>query len=298
MIGWFKQLDDLLRGRITHPDRMDDGNVDLSLRGFVILLILLGAIYGFFMGWFALFGREEPEFQQLLASTVKMPALFLLTFLVTFPSLYVFNALVGCRLSFVATLRLLVGVIVVNLAVAASFGPILGFFTLSTDSYHFMMLLNVVLLAIAGTVGLGFLLQTLRRLAFVSSRVPTPPPARPADTAPPAEGAPPPLDIPAGQGAEAQPPIVPGTATPPTPERRAEQGPMEALPSGLPESALGQSQNIFRVWVVIYGLVGAQMGWILRPFIGHPNLEFTWFREQEGNFFQAVFDALQKLFGG
>ena len=90
--------------------------------------MLLGAVYGFFMGWYAIMGREPAEYMQLVASMVKLPALFLLTLLVTFPSLYVFNALVGSRLSFGATLRLLVGAIVVNVTVAASFGPILGFF--------------------------------------------------------------------------------------------------------------------------------------------------------------------------
>ena len=36
---------------------------------------------------------------QLFASAVKVPALFFLTLAVTFPSLYVFNALVGSRLA-------------------------------------------------------------------------------------------------------------------------------------------------------------------------------------------------------
>ena len=34
---------------------------------------------------------------------------------------------------------------------------------------------------------------------------------------------------------------------------------------------------VFRLWVVVFALVGAQMGWVLRPFVGNPNLPFTWF---------------------
>src|ERR1041384_3079230 len=105
---------------------------------------------------------------------IKLPALYLLTLLVTLPSLYVFNALLGCRLSFGATLRLLVAAVVINLTVAASFGTILGFFTLCTRSYPFMILLNVVLLGVAGLVGLGFLLDALRRLSTWQAHVPPP----------------------------------------------------------------------------------------------------------------------------
>jgi hypothetical protein len=40
-----------------------------------------------------------------------------------------------------------------------------------------------------------------------------------------------------------------------------------------------------------------QMGWLLRPFIGHPNAAFQWFRPRSGNFFQGLFENLQRLLG-
>ena len=114
MPSWFTDLDDLLRGRKTGPDRLAEDRIDLPLHRFVTLAIILGGAYGFFMGWYSVFNRDPVGFMQLFAAMVKLPALFLLTLIVTFPSLYVFNALVGCRLSMLATLRLLVGAIVVN----------------------------------------------------------------------------------------------------------------------------------------------------------------------------------------
>jgi len=290
---------------ICCPDRIVEGSVDLSLRQFLALVVLLGAVYGFFMGWFGVIGNEQPRYEQLLASTVKIPALFLLTLVVTFPSLYVFNALIGCRLTFPATLRLLVGAIAVNLAVAASFGPILGFFTLSTESYSFMILLNVALLAIAGFVGLGFLLQTLRRLAFVSS-----PPAPSAHEPPEPSGSETPAaeafsadnpsnpDNPGEEGSDAEPPSSPPRALPTKALTRSEHGPMERVSMAMSDSALGQSNLTFKIWLVIYGLVGAQMGWILRPFIGNPGQDFEWFRKRQGSFFEAVLHHLQSLITG
>jgi hypothetical protein len=49
---------------------------------------------------------------------------------------------------------------------------------------------------------------------------------------------------------------------------------------------------------LLFGLVGAQMGWVLRPFIGNPALPFTWFRPRTSNIFQAVLNALANLFQG
>jgi hypothetical protein len=292
MISWFKHLDDLLRGRKTSPDRLAEGKVELSLRMFVPLVIVLGLTYGFFMGWYAIFSRDPASYEQWLASTVKLPLLFLLTLLVTFPSLYVFNALVGCRLSFAATLRLLVGAIAVNVAVAASLGPILGFFTFSTtgnNSYPFMILLNVVLLAIGGFVGLAFLLHTLRRLAWTPASRRYPPPSDLDGTNLPGELAK------RRQSSEDSPNAADPSGSESSPNG---VGPLDHVYDDVPEQALGTARGIFQIWVIIYGLVGAQMGWLLRPFIGSPNMDFQWFRPRSGNFFQAVFQHIQNLFGG
>jgi hypothetical protein len=286
MIGWFRQLDDLLRGKTTSPENLTEGTMHLALRQFVPLAVFLGATYGFFMGWYALSAylgglKTDPHrWQQIIACMVKLPALFLLTLMVTFPSLYVFNTLVGCRLSFISTLRLLVGAVVVNVAVAASLGPILGFFTLSTTSYPFMVLLNVLLLAIAGLVALAFLLHTLRRLARL--------------TAPPSPSRPPRPPRPPEEGEEG---TVVYTAPPPSELPTHVPGPLERLPSPVADEAIGQAKNIFVIWLLIYGLVGAQMGWLLRPFIGRPDIPFEWFRGREGNFFMAVGQCLHQLLG-
>ena len=43
--------------------------------------------------------------------------------------------------------------------------------------------------------------------------------------------------------------------------------------------------------------VGMQMSWVLRPFLGHPDLEFTWFRPRSSSFIEAVLAAFRKLMG-
>jgi hypothetical protein len=58
----------------------------------------------------------------------------------------------------------------------------------------------------------------------------------------------------------------------------------------------GHVKAVFRVWIVVFGLVGAQMGWVLRPFVENPDLPFAWFRGRESNFFQALLQTLHNLF--
>lgn len=53
--------------------------------------------------------------------------------------------------------------------------------------------------------------------------------------------------------------------------------------------------NILRFWLGLYGFVGSQLGWTLRPFFGSPG-QFELFRPREGNFFTGVFNAIINLF--
>ena len=34
------------------------------------------------------------------------------------------------------------------------------------------------------------------------------------------------------------------------------------------------TRGVFSNWMIVFGLVGAQMAWILRPFVGAPTMAF------------------------
>lgn len=266
MLKWFKQLDQVLRGQVTRPPALREGTLDISARGLGAVLLVLGLLYGLCMGLFSVINSQGHLWKQLVATTVKVPMLFFLTLIVTFPSLYVFNALVGSRLTLHSVLRLLVAALAVMLAVLASFGTIIAFFSVSTTSYPFMVILNVIVFAVSGFLGLGFLFQTLNRLT-ISQEPPMPViPAEPEASGPSGEPFP--------------PPPLPSAL-----DRVSHQPPAPHV------------RSVFRIWVVVFGLVGAQMGWVLRPFVGRPDIPFQWFRSRGSNFFQAVFDTLRNLLG-
>lgn len=117
MRHYIQSLDRLLRGELTHLEALRKDGLRLPLGGTTLLLALLGVLFGVCMGTFAVLHHDGPRLEQMLATSIKVPALFLLTLLVTFPSLYVFNALVGSQLRFVANLRLLIAALAVTLTV-------------------------------------------------------------------------------------------------------------------------------------------------------------------------------------
>lgn len=48
-------------------------------------------------------------------------------------------------------------------------------------------------------------------------------------------------------------------------------------------------------WCVVYAGVGAQMAWLLRPFVGSPKLPQELFRAKDSNFLFGLFEALEYL---
>jgi hypothetical protein len=283
MLNWFRSLDRVLRGEATSAAALKSNELDVPVWGLCVLIDLLGLLYGLCMGVFDLTAGGHDAWKQTVSCMMKVPALFLLTLLVTLPSLYVFNAMVGSRLTLRSMIRLLVAALAVMLAVLASIGPIVAFFSFTTTSYPFMILLNVVVFGISGCLGMAFLLQSLHRMSVFQAC--TEPQVELATveidkTSPDEPGiVPPPLPLPSL------------THLPHLPDLTA--GPLERMPQGLGRGVRG----IFHIWVLVFALVGTQMAWVLSPFLGHPHQAFVLFRPTSSNFFQGVYENVNRLMG-
>ncbi|MBX9628780.1 MAG: hypothetical protein K2X82_33610 [Gemmataceae bacterium] len=256
-----RALDRLLRGEATEPAGLARDGLAVPLRPVLGAALLLAAGYGVCMGVYGVAGRPDPEYRQAVAAAVKVPALLAVTLVVTFPSLYVFTALCGSRLGAADVARLLAGGVGVLAAVLAGLGPIVAFFSVTTTSYPFVVLLNVAVFAAAGGFGVAFVQRAVERLTAVR-----PPPRAVLVRTPPDE-----------PGSPAEP--------------RVREVEVED-----PPAADDRVRVVFRVWLVVFALVGAQTGWVLRPFIGSPAREFAWFRPREGSFFEGVARAVRALF--
>ena len=113
------------------------------------------------------------------------------------------------------------------------FAPVTLFFRLSIDDYWFFLLLNIIVLAFTGVVGVRFFYKSMINII-----------AKEKDG-----------EIPLNR------------------------------------------HKLIKGWLVLYGFVGSQLGWTLRPFVGSPNEPFALFREIESNFYVQVVKIVGKVLG-
>jgi len=283
-----------------------------------IALAFDGAVLGFFHGPL-----------MALTSAVKLPLLFLVTLAICLPTLYLFNLVFGARLSIRQSVSLVMVAITVTAILAVAFAPISLFFLITAPNYGFFKLLNVAILALSAIVGLRFLTGGMRVLhdhgllsparphavqePAPAQLVPAQPvPAQPVPAQPvPAQPVPAPVAaaVSNGDSPAAVPAAVPATpalvATVPSataaahPAQSWDPGLGQRHPAGRPSALATQqrpaSMTLLYIWILLFGFVGTQLAWTLRPFFGNPDSPFALFREIEGNFYAEIFHTIANL---
>ena len=111
-----------------------------------LFLSIYGAIIGAYHSW-----------MQALSSAVKLPALYLITLLICLPTLYFANIIFGDKRTFPQYFALVLTAVSVTSVLLFSFAPITLFFMLSTGNYQFLILLNVIIFAATGFIGVSSL---------------------------------------------------------------------------------------------------------------------------------------------
>ncbi|MEP0793792.1 actin-binding WH2 domain-containing protein [Trichocoleus sp. DQ-A3] len=184
--------------------------------------------------FFALYGAIIGSFSgglQMVASAIKLPALYLITLAICLPTLYFFDVITGSKRSFGQYLALLLASMSIIGVMLFSFAPIILFFRLSINDYQFFQLLNVLVFTITGLIGInGF----YRGMIFINDQ-----------------------------------------------------------DSDNPKKRTG----MIRGWLVLYGFVGSQLGWTLRPFFGTPDKPFELFRNIESNFYFHIWHVISSALG-
>ncbi|MEM9271984.1 MAG: actin-binding WH2 domain-containing protein [Cyanobacteria bacterium P01_F01_bin.143] len=71
---------------------------------------------------------------------------------------------------------------------------------------------------------------------------------------------------------------------------------MKSLINQEVESAKNR-HKLIRAWLFLYGFVGSQLGWTLRPFFGTHGQPFALFREIESNFYVEVLRLISNFLG-
>ena len=130
-------------------------DLQAKIRAMLVSSVAFLALYGAVMG-------ATNSLWQTLSSSLKLPVLFLATLIVCAPTLYFFNLIFGSNQSLSQNVALMLTAITVTAVVLLSFAPIVLFFLLTSRNYQFFKLLNVAVFAIAGIIGVLFLVQGMR----------------------------------------------------------------------------------------------------------------------------------------
>jgi hypothetical protein len=239
------------------------------------------AIFGLVLG-------ASNGFWQALSSMVKLPLLFLATLAICLPTLYLFNLVFGARLSMMQAVTLILVAITVISVLTLAFAPISLFFLITAQNYEFFKLLNVCILGLTAVVGLLFLTRGMAALnayhaAELEASWSHPPATEVAIEAPDRELA----LVGAGNGNGALP------AAPvaiPSPGR-------DAAPAIAVRPERPTRMTLVYIWILLFGFVGTQLAWTLRPFFGDPDAPFALFREISGTFYGDILSTIGALFG-
>ncbi len=177
-----------------------------SLSATLVLATLLLMLFGFVIGW-----MHSPA--QALSASLKLPALYLLTTLVTITIFHIGLIYMGSKHSLTQLITGIANAIGLASMMLGAFAPVIFFLVLIGIEYRTLLLISIGSLAVGSFVGLKTLMNYLASLN----------------------------------------PEMP-----------------EAGRRGLRLATVG--------WIFLFGFVGFQLSWVLRPFFGDPDSAFQWFR--------------------
>ncbi|MEG3899313.1 actin-binding WH2 domain-containing protein [Microcoleus sp. SVA1_B6] len=158
-VKYFSVVMYLLRERQQFLEEIRQGvKLKSKIFGLLICSTVFFAIYGAILG-------ASSTWMQCLVSAIKLPALYLLTLIICFPTLYFFNVMFGSKRTFEQYLTLLMTAMAMISVLLFGFAPVSLFFLISSTNYNFYLLLNVAIMAITGFLGVNFIYQGMHFLS-------------------------------------------------------------------------------------------------------------------------------------
>jgi hypothetical protein len=146
MGAWFAATDDVLRRAPWVTRQLDSRRAILPLIGY---LVLFGLLYGATMGSFRALAAQPQWLLQIVYSAVKVPLLLMGSFLISLPSFYVLNSLLGLSGDFARAARSLIAAQAGLAIVLASLAPLTLMWYASSVNYQHALLFNGIMFAVA-----------------------------------------------------------------------------------------------------------------------------------------------------
>lgn len=137
-------------------------NLPAYLGSLFVSTLVLSAAYGAILGLF------QPGIQTLFAA-LKLPIVVLGTALLCTPTFFVFNSILGSKLSFHQTLAVVLFLAASSALVLSAFAPIAWLFTVSTGGPGFLRGLHLLVFLIAVAYGMRGLNTARRYLNYIDA---------------------------------------------------------------------------------------------------------------------------------
>jgi hypothetical protein len=144
--GIFRLADNLLRGELTAARGSRDQRLPV-LASLILAIVVYGMFYGAVMGSYG--GMTGLRFWQAVYSAVKVPFLMISTFLLTLPSFFVINTLLGLRDDFPRVVRALISTQAGLTVILSALAPFTAFWYVSGSDYEPAILFNGMMFAVA-----------------------------------------------------------------------------------------------------------------------------------------------------
>lgn len=121
----------------------------------ILIICLFAFIYGLVMGGYH-------SLLQAVTSGLKLIVLFISTILVCFPSFFIIQQVMGSKMSLRQMVLIILNGFVLTSTITLSFAPIVVFFLITGNNYHFLQLLHVAIFIFAGVFGMKLMIDALK----------------------------------------------------------------------------------------------------------------------------------------
>ncbi len=121
----------------------------------IIIICIFAFIYGVVMG-------SYHSVVQSAVAGVKLIVLTFFTLIICFPSFFVIQQVLGSKMSFRQMIIIILSGFVLTSTIALSFSPIVIFFQITGNNYHFLQLLHVAIFLFSGFFGMRLMVDALK----------------------------------------------------------------------------------------------------------------------------------------
>ena len=121
----------------------------------LLIICLFGFLYGLTMG-------SYHSLLQAVVAGLKLMLLFITSLVICFPSFFIIQQIMGSKMKMKQLILIILSGFVLSSTIILSFAPIIVFFLITGNNYHFLQLLHVAIFIFAGFFGVRLIIDALK----------------------------------------------------------------------------------------------------------------------------------------